>query len=337
MDVVVTDAEGERMLTLISLFEDYGLRGLKLNDYCLYDYCTLDYKDRKQGGIPFESTHPQHQTHTQFVRRISAAIPTLLGNLLFLKRNSENASDRENFYCILVSLFFPWSSLNLPNPLDLSWEAIFNSTKDKLSSRLQRHIANLDLLHRTNEEIKIDRLQRQAQFDGDDSASDVSDQNIDGHDMLTDQMGDVNEWDIQFHVNDLQGVVEMCNEIGSDLYVREAIDASTMNKYFEPNESGSSMQIDTPELLYSSISLSELKNSFKSLEVHVKTLVANDSQQIPLLFDRSPSVHPDVYLTNSLEIDAAINLITAQFTLNAEQERAFKIIALHSLGYSKVG
>jgi hypothetical protein len=50
----------------------------------------------------------RHLTNHQIVRSTTAAIPTLLGGLLFLK-DSEESSNREGYYCILASLFFPWS------------------------------------------------------------------------------------------------------------------------------------------------------------------------------------------------------------------------------------
>jgi hypothetical protein len=38
-----------------------------------------------------------------------AVILTLLGKLLFLNKDSDEDSTQEDYYCILVSLFFPWS------------------------------------------------------------------------------------------------------------------------------------------------------------------------------------------------------------------------------------
>ena len=55
--------------TIVSPFDDYSCRGSALADFCLYDYCSLVYKDKKRDcGLPFESAHPQHATHRQFVR-----------------------------------------------------------------------------------------------------------------------------------------------------------------------------------------------------------------------------------------------------------------------------
>jgi hypothetical protein len=43
-----------------------------------------------------------------------------------------------------------------------------------------------------------------------------------------------------------------------------------------------------------------------------------------------PDIKPNVYLINGTEAELAIHRIVDQFTLNAEQERAFRIISDHS-------
>jgi hypothetical protein len=60
---------------IVSLFYDYAYRGPLLMDYCLYDYCSLIYKRKADGGIKFIGDHPQHKSHNQFVRENSVAIP----------------------------------------------------------------------------------------------------------------------------------------------------------------------------------------------------------------------------------------------------------------------
>ena len=54
--------------TIVSLFDDYSYRGSALGNLYLYDYCSLVYKYKKyDSGPSFESVHPQHATHRQFV------------------------------------------------------------------------------------------------------------------------------------------------------------------------------------------------------------------------------------------------------------------------------
>jgi hypothetical protein len=122
--------------TLVSPFDDYANRGDTLSDYCLYDYCTLVSKDRKLGGIPFESSHPQHVHHRQFVRKVNTTVPNLLGRLLFLRKDSEVETEREDYYCLISALFFPWSVHQPLTPQGLSWQAFFEENSQNLTPRL---------------------------------------------------------------------------------------------------------------------------------------------------------------------------------------------------------
>jgi hypothetical protein len=93
----------------VSYFDDYAYRGLHLKGFCLYDYCSLVYKSKAKGGIGFMSQHPQHKTHTQFVRQDNYAVPNLLGRLLFVSKSSKDVDKQEQYYCLLSWIFIPWS------------------------------------------------------------------------------------------------------------------------------------------------------------------------------------------------------------------------------------
>ena len=337
MNVIVEDATSNSpTFTLISLFEDHGLRGPDLRNYCLYDHCSPVYKEKKLGGIPFDSSHPQHRTSSQFVPQSTTAVPTLLGNLLFLQKTTKKLSDRGDHFCLLFALFFPWSSLDLPVLSNATWEGIFDSSKDKLCPRLQRHIANLELLHRTNEETNIDRLQRRAPFDDDDSNSGMSDEDTLNFDMELNEVTDSQIQRDQLYAETAETAVEMCNQIGEDFYVREALDASLTNKYFD-HDLESTMQLDENQLVYFSTSASRLREAFKSLEAQVGAVVNDDIKLIASVDFRLNITQPRVYLTQEYVNNERIYQIVNQFMLNSEQARAFRIIALHSLGYSEVG
>src|SRR5205814_5366540 len=59
-DIVINEGGG---FSLVSLFDYYANHGESLSEYCLYDYCSLIYKDKGHGGISYESHHPQHSSH----------------------------------------------------------------------------------------------------------------------------------------------------------------------------------------------------------------------------------------------------------------------------------
>jgi hypothetical protein len=89
-DIIIND-RGE--FSLVPLFDDYANRGEPLSEHCLYDYCSFVCKDKGKSGLSYESHRPQYLSHRQVVRKFSAAIPTLLGKLLFLNKDSEKEAD----------------------------------------------------------------------------------------------------------------------------------------------------------------------------------------------------------------------------------------------------
>jgi hypothetical protein len=225
-DIIVDDRGG---FSLVPLFDDYAGRGEVLSKYCLYDYCSLIYKDKGKSDISYESHHPQYSSHRQVVRKSSAAIPTLLGRLLFLNKDSEKDSDREDYYCLLASLFFPWSCRRLVKPHDISWKEFFHCNSPTLTPRLQRHIANIDLLHKTKEETRLDRLQRRAQEAGPIYADDVADR------MDIDITSTT--WNDDPYLSVIDQAIEFLTELDSDYYVHEGVDASDINGYLRASTS----------------------------------------------------------------------------------------------------
>src|SRR5437762_606490 len=106
----------------VSLFDDYAYRGDALADYCLYDYCAQVYKHRRLNGVLFECPHPQHERYSQFLRKDTTTVPTLLGKLLFLNPASPDTTNVDDYYCLIASLFFPWCSKRTPKSSDESWQ-----------------------------------------------------------------------------------------------------------------------------------------------------------------------------------------------------------------------
>ena len=149
--------------SIVSPFDDYAHRGQSLSSFCLYDYRCLIYKEKKKGGIRFCPNHPQHEHHRQFVRQGTAAIPNLLGRLLFVHPTSDNETKRHEYYSLISVLFLPWSSEHPLNPDGLAWDVFFEANKSRIPQRLLRHIANLTLLHKSKEETQIDLLHQRLQ------------------------------------------------------------------------------------------------------------------------------------------------------------------------------
>ena len=140
----------------VSLFDDHGD---VLADYCLYDYCAQVYKHRCVNGVLFERTHPQHERYSQFLRKDTTTVPTLLGKLLFLNPDSPDSKKVDDYYCLIASLFFPWCVNQTPKSSDESWQQFVENNEHRLCPHLLRFIYNLGLLHKSKEDTHIHQLQ----------------------------------------------------------------------------------------------------------------------------------------------------------------------------------
>ena len=202
---------------------------------------------------------------------------------------------------------------------------------------MRRHIANIDLLHKTKEETRLDRLQRRAQeAEPDDENNDDDDDSLifdDDADRMDIDITDAT-WNDALHLSVIDQAIEFLTELDSDYYVREGVDASEVNGYLRPSTSDNVRQDEGVH--YSSLPEKYVMDSLQSLSMSAMALMSNSSLVVT---DRhsEPDVLPSVYLTDGTEDDLAIRRTVDRYTLNAEQERAFRIIADHTLGKSAVG
>ena len=102
-EIIIIDRE----FCIVSLFNDYAYRESELANYCLYDYCVQFYKSKKLSDLFFDSCHSQHAHYSQFLRNIdSVTVSTLLEKLLFVKSDFEDEKKKEDYYCLIASMFF---------------------------------------------------------------------------------------------------------------------------------------------------------------------------------------------------------------------------------------
>ena len=311
-DIVV----GDQGFTLVPIFDDYAYRGEHLKDYCLYDYYSTFYKRNQKGGIAFADMHPQTYTHRQFIRE--PAIPTLMGKLFNINTTSADEKIMEDYFCMVCALFIPWTEHQPFKPLTMSWKEFFHS--QNLSPRHLRYIENIKLLHKSQEEARINRLQMKAQeshvfgdneyedIDGDDEID--YDDNQDGIHTSHDTMIE----DTFLHSSDT-----------SDPYVVEAIDATLDYGYFDATSTA--FPSDITSIYYSSLPAKQLLNSIKP---NASTDSFHDSHSNTHVRELT---EPEVFLDYGTTDQANIDLITQEFSLNEDQTLAFRIVADHSLGH----
>ena len=314
--------------TIVSLFDDYSCRGSSLANLCLYDYCSLVYKDNKNDcGLSFESAHPQHETHRQFVRNARPAIPTLLGKLLFLRPDSTDEAIRNEHFCLVSALFIPWShdQALAKSPVQ-SWEEFFRTREQSLSFRILRYIGNLALLHKSKEEARINQLQLRAQFAEEGGDTEMRDDVFSGHfDMSDDEDWQDKGSDVSRSLALVQSALEASSD-SLDEYVQEAMDANWENGYFDdsmPLSPSSDLDFEFDEHPHTSF--------FTTVDpkaVRTSLKIARESHDVRVNVLEDVDVQPDVFLTNESNILSIIR----SFSLNKEQTRAFRIICNHALG-----
>lgn len=335
-DLTLTDMGDSSILrvqnsvVLLSLFDDYAHRGPSLANMCLYDYVSLVYKSTNQGGIPFDSAHPQHATNRQFIRKETAAIPTPLGKLFFLRPDSDDESVRNEYFCLVSGLFIPWTHDQPPvKPSTDSWEEFFSVKKEFVSPRLLRHIDNLALLHKSKVEAQIDRLQLLAQ-DGHEA------ENGNGDRMFGEPLemtGDENWEEERNEMTKSLALVQSSLEASLDSlddYVREAMEANFMNGYFEdslgsPVSPSRTTGFDFHEptggpIIFEVVDPKVIKKLLKDVQLEDENTIRRSQHD---------DIEPDIFLTES-QFDIAS--VIRDFSLNTEQSRALRIVCNHALG-----
>jgi hypothetical protein len=313
---------------IVSPFDDYAHREPRLANFCLYDYVSMVYKSRERGGITFADEHPQYKSHRQFIRQQTYAIPNLLGRLLFVTKDSRDAKARNDYYCIVSWLFIPWSFHGPHMTGDQSWKEFYDANIERISPRLAYHIDNLDLLHKSKEESQIDVLQQKARSD---------ERTMDGHDinrMLeeSDDDKDDDSYSSDNGANDnadaiVEEIVSSSSVGENDWYVREATDANLDASYLpsQLNDIMAGVNI----FHHCSIPIEEMKQSIETVKQEMMESVKRTTME-------QSARKPSVFITGQAEMEAALQTVIQEFTLNHEQTRAFRIVAEHSVGRSRI-
>src|SRR5579859_6533532 len=287
---------------LISKFDDYALRGDDLAKCCLYDYCSLFYKKKTQSsGFSFHEGHKQHHSHHQFFS--DPTIPTLLGRILFVRKDSPDRDVRSQYFRLVCALFVPWSHTNPLKRPEVSWEDLFHERLPTLPSRIRRYIDNLDLLHKSKEESRIDRLQQRAQqndsdyYNYDDEYS--ADVNHESYDSDFDDLDDDEEYS-----PNVERIVALLKETAPELYIHEGIDASWDNNYFHTDS-------DAPVTTPASSTLPPFACT-KTLGEMSRETEAFTNALLPTASGGSQftdPVHPHIFLTDGTEISRGVQAI----------------------------
>lgn len=331
-DTAVFDCEilsSSQGFQLMSPFDDYIYRGEHLSQLCLYDYFSLFYKERSRKGIKFDQSHPQVDTHCQILRRSSLQVPNLLGRLLFLRPDSGIEQIREDYHCLLFALFVPWNHLQSINPLGLSWEEYYLDRVAILSPRIIRIIENLDLLHKSKDEVQFDRIQR-ASLDGEDDQESPDYEDLNG--LLNDDGIDGDDMDsltaTPTGLISLEQAEAITFTVDQGIYVQEALDAGLDYRYFDDvsaSESSDTVMYNNSSVFLTHISPHCISSMLKD-PMHPPTHTG-PVEEYP---ETTTTVTPHVYISSGPRLEAEIQDTIKDFSLNEEQALAFAIVARQS-------
>ena len=323
-------ASSDRGYELASVFDDYAHRGPHLAPLCVYDYYSLVYKSKGQRGLKFDALHRQSSTSCQVVRGSSSSssessfqIPNLLGKFLFMKKNSSDEHERNEYCCLLTSMFVPWSFERPPNPFAVPWQDWLGTCLALVPPRVERFISNLDLLHKSRSEVDFHRLQLAALT----SIDDDTQYRLEDHDESDDpQLSGMSER--EGPVPWAEGV-EIAHSPSDkfDGYVMDGLEASAQAGYLPESaeEIGGVNVVES--VLYSPVPLSKLYDLVDSRY----GLAVADECTLP--YGPPPPVVPHVYLSDRAELCDAMRDMIDLYHLNAEQALVFKIVASHSFGF----
>ena len=326
-----------RGFRLLSPFDDYICRGEHLSQICLYDYFSLFYKERSSKGIQFDHAHPQANTHCQILCQASLQVPNLLGQVLFLRPDSKDEQMKEDYYCLMAALFIPWSYQQPLNPIATSWEDWYLNHASLPSPRIARLIQNLGLLHKTKDEIDFDRLQRTS-LDGEDDIDSPDHDKEDLDEAILNAIYDDNNDDEMEEENvssndsiiglapvpSLQQIEAAALDMDTGFYVQEALDAGCDYKYFDNSpaskigDRATNLQDDKRRPIF----LTHLSPH------HMGTVLEEATARSEATNAQSRRVvRPHVYLSWGPKLDAEIQAMVQEFSLNEEQACTFAILA----------
>ena len=170
-------AETNTKYVYVNTRVDYQHRSASLDNMCLYDYICLyrkkpiDARDRKQletqselrniqskdpqRGRPsseresFQIGHPQVASHIN-IKRMKSVIPILLGPPV-PRRDRDDTKER--YSRSILTLFFPWRSIQDVCDVDQTWEEAFKIRQTRILPASWKIIDNIQLL----QECKNDR------------------------------------------------------------------------------------------------------------------------------------------------------------------------------------
>ncbi|KAF5336919.1 hypothetical protein D9611_002865 [Ephemerocybe angulata] len=338
-DTVAIARSGTEVIARSSV-DDYKLRPSELDSVCLYDWIQCSdrrrmssSKRRTKGYLSYADSHPQKDSFgiTYDLRRMDTVIPSIVGP--FLPR--KDSEDVDYYGCTMLTLFAPWRSGMDLKSSDETWATAFENY-----TFLERHsavIRNMNIRYECYDtrddyhaqmKSRAAALQREMEDDeGELPEFDEYAEEGDDSGMLDGELA--GEWSQRKHgqMVEVEGVLHSAGW-ATDISVHPA----------DPSDAGSFQpEMILPASQWRSVVASERKKFLDSranaipgcnellddMDVDVRPM--NDARIVPGSYLLS------TFTTLDDDVNFRLSRIVAEWTLNKEQERVFRIVANHSI------
>lgn len=282
----------------------------------------------------FLTKHPLHESHASHLSQDDdKTVVNFIGGLL-PRRNEED----DEYYQTMLALFKPWrSGCNLRNN-EMSWADTFNG--HKFSPKHEKLMKNFNIRYECMDARDDFRAQRKSQSD---FACFWNNEMSDDYSFESNEAND--EESAEMNVTSAQ----MFMEVGpkeARLKTERLQMKNVLNQVGWLDPLPSAMLIDSNLLESPPLSLTSLQ--WKTLVLQKKAEVIENRQQNQIVgnassdnfFHMKPAIKDTVKIVDKSYLqkkyhtfysNTSIEGISAEYHLNAEQERAFKMIAYHSI------
>ncbi|KAF6763374.1 hypothetical protein DFP72DRAFT_762276, partial [Ephemerocybe angulata] len=327
-----------------SAVDDYRYRPVELDDVCLYDWvqCAVRKPLAQLKGNPsgyrYREGHPMCASHGVIYSssRMISVVPSLIGG--YIPR--ADADDRDYYCCTMMTFFVPWrTGLDLKSSTQ-NWTDVFDN--HIFDSRYLTLIQNMNIRYECYDARDDYHLQLKAraaaQIDGED------DQGVDeGHDDGSDDP------DLETYqgVDDTATDPELAMGQESRRALKQMLEAEMIlqsagwvvdgDAKRGPIASSFNPERSLPGSKWKEIVSSERKVRFGAKRAGLpNAMTVSDQMDCDVGVMNDARIIPGAYLLSDFELSdsgltCAVTATIESYTLNSEQERAFKIVAHHAL------
>lgn len=328
--------------------DDYKMRPTELSNVCLFDWvqCSIrryvgNRKNILDRYLCYEAGHPLRETHRieYDINRVLTVVPNFLGG--YLPR--PDGDDREHYCCTILTFFSPWrQGLDLKSSGE-TWASAFE--RHSFSERHLKIVDNMKIRFecydaRDDYHAQL-KLRTAAQLNGDEGNESDDDELIPPEDdeleeVDADTLGDeglLGDW-TRKRRDQMKDAELALYDAGWVAHTAGSALAGNQQPVFRPERTLSASKwkeivAETRASILSSrlAGIPNMQHLQDDMDIDVIPL--NDARVIPgsyLLYD---------FKVTCSDIQQNLQYVVSDLTLNSEQERAFRIIAQHSVSVNE--